>query len=140
MWILFALLSAVSAAAIPIFSKLGLKNLDSTLATTIRSTIMTITLVLLALSIGKFKGMQLNEIGSKEWMYLLLAGFAGATSWLFYFAALKIGPATPVAGLDRLSVVFVLFFSALFLGDPITWKSALAITLMTSGGVLLVLK
>lgn len=140
MWILFALLSAISAAAIPIFSKLGLNHLDSTAATTLRSIIMTIALVGFALATGKFRGMQLADFSSREWSYLLMAGLAGAISWLCYFAALRLGPATPVAGLDRLSVVFVLIFAALFLGDPITWKSALAIALMTSGGVLLVLK
>lgn len=137
MWIFFALLSAVSAAAIPILSKLGLSGTDSTLATALRSIVMTIVVVTFALITGKFKGLQPADWGGREWTFLILAGIAGAVSWLSYFAALKLGPAVPVAALDRLSVVFVLLFAALFLGDPISWRSALAITLIVSGGVLL---
>lgn len=140
MWIFFALLSAVSAAAIPIFSKLGLSGTDSTLATALRSIVMTVVVVSFAVFTGKFRGWQPADWTGREWVFLILAGIAGAISWLSYFAALKLGPAVPVAALDRLSVVFVLLLAALFLGDPISWRSALAMTLIVSGGVLLVWK
>ena len=114
-WILFALLAAVFAALVAIFGKLGVADIDSTLATTVRAVVMAVFLIVVAFSLGKAK--LLGTIDSRAFTFIFFSGIAGALSWLFYFFALKTGPAGAVAALDRLSVVFVLLLAALFLGD-----------------------
>ncbi len=138
LWIIYALLSAISAAAVAIFGKLGIKNIDSTLATTVRSIVMALFLILVSLTLNKFQ--QVSTINSKAWLYIVLAGVAGATSWLFYFYALKQGPASSVAALDRLSVVFVLILATLFLGEKLSWYSAIGALMITGGAILMTLK
>ena len=138
LWIIYALLSAISAAGVAIFGKIGIKNVDTTLATTVRSIIMAGFLLIAALSLNKFS--QLHTIQGKAWIFIILAGLAGALSWLFYFNALKVGSASGVAALDRLSVVFVLILAALFLGEKLSWNSALGALLITGGAILMTLK
>lgn len=138
LWIIYALLSAAFAALVAIFGKIGIQNIDSTLATTVRAMVMAGFLVIVALSLGKLP--LLNTIHSKTLLFIILSGVAGAMSWLFYFFALKTGPATGVAALDRLSVVFVLIFALLFLGQKFTWASALGAALITAGAILMTLK
>lgn len=111
-WIIYALLSAAFAALVAIFGKIGIQNIDSTLATTIRAIVMAGFLIIVALSLGKLP--LLNTIHNKTLLFIILSGVAGAMSWLFYFFALKHGPVTGVAALDRLSVIFVLIFALLF--------------------------
>ncbi len=137
-WIIYALLSAAFAALVAIFGKIGIQNIDSTLATTIRALVMAGFLIIVALSLGKLP--LLNTIHNKTLLFIVLSGVAGAMSWLFYFFALKHGPATGVAALDRLSVVFVLIFALLFLGQKFTWGSALGAALITIGAILMTLK
>ena len=108
MWLVYAFLSSITAALVAILAKIGLKNIDSTLATTIRSIIMAVFLVLVALSLKKFQGFSINSFSNRDWILIILAGIAGALSWLFYFLALKTGLATKVATIDRLSLVFVI--------------------------------
>lgn len=134
-WIIFALLSALFAAAVAIFGKLGVQGLDTTLATTIRVVIMAAFLVVVSLTMGK--GSLLSSFNNKALGFIALSGVAGALSWLFYFFALKYGPASGVAALDRLSVVFVLILAVLFLGEGLTWKSAIGALLVTIGAILL---
>lgn len=138
LWIIYALLSAAFAALVAIFGKIGIQNIDSTLATTIRAVVMAGFLVIVALSLGKLP--LLNTIHNKTLLFIILSGVAGAMSWLFYFFALKNGPATGVAALDRLSVVFVLIFALLFLGQKFTWASAIGAALITAGAILMTLK
>lgn len=140
MWILYAFLSALTAALVAIFGKLGVKDVDPTLATTIRSVIMAIFLVVVALSLHKFEGFTMSSLGGKAWMYIILAGIAGALSWLFYFVALKSGAASSVVAIDRLSVVFVILLAALFLGEALTWQSMLGGMLIVLGAILITLK
>lgn len=137
-WIFFALLSAVFAAGVGILGKIGLKTVDSTLATAVRSGIMAIFLISVAFSLGKFKG--LETLSGKPILFITLSGLAGALSWLCYFFALKYGPASTVAALDKLSVVFVVILAALFLGESFTWKTALGAILITAGALLFVFK
>jgi transporter family protein len=136
-WIIYALFSAVFAAGVAIFGKLGISKVDSTLATTLRAIIMAVFLLLVTLTFGKFS--ELNTIDSKALRFIILSGLSGAVSWLFYFLALKTGPATGVATLDRMSLVFVLIFSALFLSEGFTAKTIAAVILMVAGAVLLIL-
>ncbi len=133
-WIIYALLSALFAAAVAILGKIGISQIDTTLATTIRSIVMSIALILATFSLGKF---DLTKIDNKAFFFIFLSGLAGALSWIFYFNALKTGPATGVAALDRLSVVFVLVLAILFLGESLTWKTGLGALLVSLGAILL---
>lgn len=138
MWIPFALLSALSAAFVTIFGKIGLKNIDSTLATTVRSVIMAGFLVITSIFLGKWS--MIHTIDKKTLFYIALSGIAGALSWLFYFFSLKNGPAGGVASIDRLSIVFIVVLSAFFLGEAITWKTATATLFVIIGAILFTLK
>jgi len=137
-WIIYALLSAVFAALVAIFGKIGIKNIDSTLATTVRSVIMETFFIIVA--IASKKTALLSTSHGKAFTYVVLSGIAGALSWLFYFVALRNGPTSGVAALDRLSVVFVLVLAALFLGESLTWKSGIGISLIAIGAVFVALK
>lgn len=139
-WITFAFLSAIFAALVAIFGKIGMENLDSTLATTVRAIIMAVFLVVVALSLGKFKDFTLASFTGKEWIYITLAGIAGALSWIFYFFALKHGPAGGVAAIDKLSIVFVVLLAAVFLAEAFGWKQAGGAVLMALGAYLITLK
>lgn len=138
MWIGYALLSAIFAAAVAILGKIGLKNVDSTLATTIRAVVMAIFLLGIAAVLQKFS--LLKTVGNQTLTFIIFSGVAGALSWLFYFLALKYGPATGVAALDRLSVVFVVILAAMFLGEALTLKSVSGLVLLVLGALLLVWK
>lgn len=140
MWILYAFLSSIFAALVAIFAKLGLKSIDSTLATTIRSIIMAAFLVLASLSLKKFQGFSFSSLSGKDWLLIVLAGIAGALSWLFYFMALKFGIATKVVAIDRLSLVFVVVFAVLFLGEVMGWKAVIGALLMIGGALLMIVK
>jgi transporter family protein len=136
-WIVYAILSAVFAALVAVFGKIGLKDIDSTLATTIRSVVMALFLIGVAFSLGKFSA--LDSLNSKTLTFIILSGIAGALSWIFYFLALKLGPATAVAALDRTSIVFVTILAFLFLGESLTLLKILGVLLIAGGAVLMVL-
>src|SRR3990167_5175499 len=121
---IYAFLSALSAALVAIFAKLGLDRVEPILATTVRSLIMSGFLVIVSLLLKKFQGFSLNSFSSRDWLLIFLAGISGALSWLFYFFALKLGLASKVAAVDRLSIIFVIGLAALFLGEAIGWKIA----------------
>ncbi len=139
-WVIYAFLSAGFAALVAIFGKIGMQGVDSTLATTVRAIIMALFLVLVSLSVGKFKGFTLHQFTGKEWMFIILAGIAGALSWLFYFSALKHGSAGAVSAIDRTSIIFVVLLAALFLGEGLTWKIVLGAILVSGGVYLITLK
>ena len=134
-WIALALLAAVFAALVAFFGKVGLQGLDTTMATTVRAVIMAGFLVVVSLFLGKIDFASLPS--GRPLLFIVLSGVAGALSWLAMFGALKMGPVPGVAALDRLSVVFVLIFSILFLGTQFTWKAALGATLITAGAILM---
>jgi transporter family protein len=138
-YIILALLSALTASLVAIFGKLGLKNVDPTIATTIRSLIMAGFLVIVSLFLKKFENFSLNLFTSKDWFLIILAGISGALSWLFYFWALKFGPASHVAVIDRLSLVFVILLSALILGEVFNLKVFVGMILIVLGAILIVL-
>lgn len=138
LWIVFAILSAVFASLVAVFGKIGISGIDSTLATTVRAVIMATFLIATSLLMGKAH--LLSTLNNKVLAFIILSGVSGAISWLFYFMALKIGPATGVAALDRMSVVFVLIFASLFLGEALTIKTAIGGLLITIGAILLTIK
>jgi transporter family protein len=135
LWIGYALLAAFFAALVAIFGKVGIKDVDATLATAVRAVVMATFLVTAAVVLGKTGG--LGGISRRSFTFIVLSGAAGAASWLFYFIALREGPATGVAALDRLSVVFVFILAVLFLGDAFTAKAALGAALVVAGAILL---
>ncbi len=140
MWIVYAFASAVFAALVAIFAKLGLKDIDSTLATTVRAVIMAGFLLAVSVVFQKFEGFSLHSFSSKEWLLIVASGVAGALSWLFYFIAIKEGVVSSVAAIDRLSIVFVVILAALFLGEAFGWKTGLGAALMAGGAILITLK
>jgi transporter family protein len=136
MWAVYALLSAVFAAIMTILIKIGLKNVDLYLATAIRVSIVTFICWIIVFANGAFK--HLKTIDGKNAVYLIASGVATGASWLFYYYGLKIGPASKVSAIDKLSVVFVTILAFLIIGETITWKTALGIGLITIGTIVVI--
>jgi len=132
----YAFLSAVFAALVAIFGKIGLAGIDSTLATTVRSIVMAVFLVAVAAMLGKFSF--LDTLGSRAMIFIILSGVAGAMSWLFYFLAIKLGTVTGVVAIDRTSVVFAFILAALFLGETFTWGKVVGAAMVAAGAFLMV--
>lgn len=137
MWLFFAILSAVTAALVAIFAKIGLQAIDPTLATTIRSIIMAVFLIVVSISLKKFQNFNFFIFNSKEWLMIILAGIAGALSWLFYFLAIKAGKVSAVAAIDRLSIVFVVILAALFLSEALKTTSIIGAIFIVIGAILI---
>lgn len=140
MWVVYALGSAGAAALVAIFGKIGLQGVDPTQATIVRGVVMAVILVLGGLAFGKLAGFTLDAFSQRAWIFILLSALAGAASWLLYFVALQSGPASAVSVLDKLSVVFVILLAAFFLGETLTWKSALGLVLTVVGTLLILFK
>jgi bacterial/archaeal transporter family protein len=138
-WLVYALLSAVFAALVSIFAKIGLQNVDSNVATTIRACIMFLFLLAVIYFQGKFSQIP-SFFNSKIALFILLSGIAGALSWLFYFVAIKQGQVTKVVSIDRLSIVFAMIFSFVFLNEKITFKTCLGVILIAAGAVIIAMK
>ena len=138
-WLVFAFLSALTAALVAIFGKIGLEGIDTNTATMIRAGIMFGILTLVILLTGKVSQIPTIVSNQKALFYISLSGLAGALSWIFYFIALKLGKASQVAPVDRLSIVFVIIFAALILGEKITMKIGIGTALMAVGAILIVL-
>lgn len=136
-WLWPALGSAFFAALVAIFGKIGLDKVDSTLATTARAGIMFLTMLAVAAATGKLS--VIGTIQGKATTYIILAGVAGALSWLCYFWALKTGRASQVAALDRLSLIFVVAMAAMFLGEKIGVRTGVGALLMIAGAILVAL-
>ena len=137
-WQLWAFLSAVFAALTAIFAKIGVEGINSDLATLIRTVVVLITLALILFATGQFS--HPGPISTKSWLFLLLSGLGTGASWLCYFRALKLGPATLVAPIDKLSVVLVALFGVAFLGERPSPQGWIGIVLIASGAVLIALK
>jgi len=138
-WLLFALLSALTAALVAIFGKIGLEGVDSTVATTVRALIMLAVLVIVLFATNKAGEVTTVLTNSRTLMFIALSGVSGALSWLFYFFALKVGEASRIAPIDRLSIVFVVILAFLVLGEKVSLKTALGTGLMAVGAILVAL-
>ena len=136
-WIFFAILSAITAALVAIFSKIGLEKIDANTATAIRAVIMAAFLLIFILIQNKMGNITEILKDSKALTFIFLGGISGALSWLFYFMALKIGKASHVAAIDRLSIVFVIIFATLFLGENLSIKTAAGAVLISAGAILI---
>ena len=137
MWLVFAILSAVFAALTSILAKVGISDVNSTLATAIR------TVVVLAMSWGmvfltKVQG-GLTEISRRSWIFLILSGLATGASWLFYYRALQLGEVSKVAPIDKMSIVITLVLAFVFLHEQFTVKSLIGAILLTAGTLVMVL-
>jgi transporter family protein len=137
-WQIWALLSAVFAALTAIFAKIGVEGINSDLATLIRTAIVLAALSLILFATGQFSNP--GPISGKSWLFLLLSGLGTGASWLCYFRALKLGPATLVAPIDKLSVVLVAVFGVVFLGERPSLYGWIGIFLIASGAVLIAVK
>ncbi len=136
-WLLFALGSAFFAALTAILGKLGVADINSNLATLIR-TVVIFTLTL-GIVVMRHEWQPLNKLSAYSISMLILSGLATGLSWLCYYRALQLGPASKVAPIDKLSVALVIVFAVLFLNEALTWKMALGGVLITAGAVLLAL-
>jgi len=139
-WLIFALLSAVTAALVAIFGKAGLEGIDANSATALRAIVMALFLVGVIIIEGKLAKVSSILSNSRALYYILLSGVAGALSWLFYFLALKVGQVSQVAPIDRLSVVFAIILAVLFFGEKVTLKGGIGIALVSAGAILIALK
>lgn len=134
-WQGWALLSAVFAAATALLAKVGVTGIDSNLATAIRTTVVLIFTWALAIGLEQHNG--IFEISRRSWLFLVLSGLATGLSWLCYFKALQMGPASRVAPVDKLSVVLVIVFAWLFLGEALSPWKILGGGLITAGAIVL---
>jgi transporter family protein len=137
MWIFYALLSAVFAAAVAILAKIGMKGVDSDLATAIR----TIIIVVVAWAIVFSRGLQgeVAHLTARNWWFLALSGIATGLSWIFYFRALQLGKVAQVAPIDKMSVAIAIILAAVFLGEIPTVKMAIGAALVIAGSLVIAL-
>jgi len=136
MWWIYALLSALFAALTAIFAKVGVKGIDSDLATAIR----TVIVLILAWGIALYKGSAENmgALSKTNWIFLVLSGCATGLSWIFYFKALQLGRVSQVAPVDKLSVALAILLSIVFLKEPLTVKTASGALLIIAGTLVLI--
>lgn len=136
-WWIYGLLSAGFAALTTIFAKIGVENVNSNLATAIR----TVVILVVAWGIVFFQGnaARIVDISPKTMLFLILSGVATGLSWIFYFRALQTGKASLVAPIDKFSLVLVLLFSVMFLGESLSWKVVLGNLLVVIGTLVLIL-
>jgi transporter family protein len=137
-WIFWALLSAVFAALTAIFAKIGLEGVDSDLATLVRTGVIMIPLACFVYFSGKWSSP--FELSMRTWSFLVLSGLATGASWVCYFRALKIGEASKVAPVDKLSLVLVAVFAFVFLHERPAGREWLGIAMVAAGVLVLALK
>lgn len=138
MWVFYALLSALFAALTAIFAKIGVANINSNLATGIRTFIILIMVWCIILVKGEAKN--IHTISKQTLFFLLISGLATGLSWLFYFKALQVGNVSQVSAVDKMSVVFVIFISVYMFNESLTLKTALGAGLIIVGSLILALK
>lgn len=138
-WLIYALLSAITAAAVAILGKIGLQQLDANTATAIRAVIMAVFLVGVVIVQGKFQLVQTIVQDKKAIFVIALSGIAGALSWLFYFMAIKVGKVSHVAPIDKLSVVFAVVFAVILFGEKISLWAGVGVALIAIGAILVAL-
>lgn len=138
MWLVFALLSAVFAALTSVLAKVGIENVESNLATAIRTGVVLIMawgMVFLTKGQGG-----ISDISRKSWIFLILSGLATGASWLCYYKAIQIGEVSKVVPVDKLSVVITLILAAVFLHERFTPRTLIGAVLITAGTLVLISK
>jgi transporter family protein len=135
-WLHWALLSALFAGLTAVLAKVGVQNIDSNLATAVRTAVI----LIFAWAIALVRNTQaLSTITTQTWLFLALSGMATGASWLCYFRALQLGEASKVAPVDKLSVVVAMALAILFLHEPLTWQRCVGGALIVSGSIVLAL-
>ena len=136
-WRIYAIGSALFAAMTAIFGKVGVAEINSDLATFLRTIIILIVSALVVWA--RHEWQRPDGLSGKGVLFLVLSGIATGLSWLCYYRALQLGPASAVAPIDKLSVVFVVIFAVAFLGERLTWKMGCGASLVALGAILMVL-
>jgi transporter family protein len=136
-WIGWALLSAIFAAATALLAKVGVAHVDSNLAMALRTSVVVVFAWGIALALGKHG--EIRSLDRRTMMFLALSGLATGLSWICYFRALQLGPASRVAPLDKLSVPLVMVFAWLLLGEKLTPSALVGGLLITAGAVVMVM-
>lgn len=133
-WPFFAVVSAFFAALTAILAKIGIKGVPSNLATAVRTGVVLVFAVAIVLATGE--GKQLSTFSRKTFLFLALSGLATGCSWLAYFRALQLGPASHVAPIDKTSLALTLLLSSLVLGEPMSWRLVGGVVLIIAGAIL----
>ena len=137
LWLVYALLSAVAAAMVSVFGKIGLQGLDAHTATAVRAVIMAAFLVAVAVFQRRWEHLPELWADKRAMTFILLSGVAGALSWLFYFKALQMGDASKVAPIDKCSIVFTLLMAYFILHEEIKIRGWIGLGCITVGTLLL---
>jgi transporter family protein len=137
-WQFWSILSALFAALTAIFAKIGIENVNSDFATFLRTIVILLSLTVILFLIDQFQS--LHSISPKSYLFLALSGLATGASWVCYFRALKLGDASRVAPIDKLSVVLVALFGVIFLSEKLSSKNWLGILFIATGAILVALK
>lgn len=135
LWLIYALLSALTAAMVAIFGKIGLQSIDANTATTIRAVIMAMFLIAVITFQGSLKQIPAIISNKRAMSFIILSGVSGALSWLFYFVALKYGKVSQVAPIDKLSVVISTTIAIFWLGEKISLLSGTGVVLIGIGAL-----
>jgi len=137
MWILYAILAAVFAAATAILARIGIQGVNPNLATAIRTVVVLVMAWGIVFVTGVHRG--IPDITTRSWIFLVLSGVATGASWLFFFRALQIGDVSRVVPIDKFSVVITMIMAFVFLGEAVTTKGVIGGILITIGTIILVL-
>jgi transporter family protein len=134
-WQIYALVSALAAGATAVLAKVGLEGVPSNLANAVRTAIVLVLSIGIAVATGDHR--KAGTLTGRVWLFLALSGVATAVSWLAYFKALSLGPATPVSAIDKTSLVVTWVLSIAFLGEALGWRSGLGVALVAAGAFLM---
>lgn len=137
-WFYWALMSALFAGVTAVLAKVGVTGVNSNLATAIRTTVVLV--FAWGIAFGTSKPAAVLALSGRTWLFLALSGLATGLSWLCYFRALQLGEASRVAPVDKMSIVFVIAFAALFLDEKLTWHQWVGGSLVAAGALVLAWK
>jgi bacterial/archaeal transporter family protein len=133
-WLFYAFVSAAAAALTAILAKLGVEGVPSTLATAVRTVVVVVFAWVMVLVAHEHRA--ITALSRRSLLFLVLSGFATGISWLAYFRALQLAPASRVAPIDKLSLPLTIVLAVMWLGEPIGWRLAAGVGLMTIGALL----
>jgi transporter family protein len=133
-WLLYAFVSAAASALTAILAKLGVEGVPSTLATAIRTVVILVVVWMMVFALHEHRA--LPSLSKRSVVFLVLSGLATGVAWFAYFRALQLGPASRVAPIDKLSLPLTIILAAMWLGEPIGWRVATGVALMTVGALL----
>jgi len=136
MWWLYALLSALFASLTAIFAKIGIKGVNTDLATAIRTVVILVLAWIIVFARGGISNV--SQLSKSNWLFLVLSGITTGLSWIFYFKALQLGEVSQVAPVDKLSVALTIVLAVIFLGEPLSLKNSIGALLIIAGTIVLI--